>query len=93
LREARDEMSLRTVNVGTRLGDPGSRLDLAWEVIAVMFHPEDMRAQRRRQSAGASSLLGKRDGKADEKEVADRALEARFWKAESIKGIPGGWVF
>jgi hypothetical protein len=80
----RHEMSKRIVNVGTRLSDPGTRLDLAWEVIAVMFHPHDVQEQRRRQSAGAAELLGERDGKTDDKEVEGRAL-ARWKKMGGFK--------
>lgn len=80
----RHEMSKRIENVGTRLSDPGSRLDLAWEVIAVMFHPHKLKEQRRRQSAGAAELLGERDGKTDDKEVEGRAL-ARWKKMGGFK--------
>ena len=47
---------------------------LAWEVIAVMFHSHDVQKQRRRQSAGATELLGERDGKTDDKEVEGRRI-------------------
>jgi hypothetical protein len=68
------------VNVGNRLSDPGTRLDLAWEVIAVMFHPDKKAAQRQRISGGAATLLGMADRKTDDKEVRDRAL-ARWKRA------------
>lgn len=71
-------MAERILEVGTQLNDPGSRRDLAWEVIAVMFHPKDVQGQRRRQSAGAAELLGERDGKTDDKEVEGRARSR--WK-------------
>jgi hypothetical protein len=77
-------MSNRIVNVGNRLSDPGIRLDLAWEVIAVMFHPRNVHKQRRRQSAGAEELLGEGDGKKDEKEVEGRAW-ARWKKMGGMK--------
>jgi hypothetical protein len=56
------------MNVAERLTTPSGRIDLAREVIGVMFHPKDGKAMRQRQSALSMTLLGMSD-KDDEPEA------------------------
>jgi hypothetical protein len=71
------------LNVGDRLTTPHGRIDLAREVIGVMFHPESISARRRWQSALAMTLLGMRD-KDDEPEALQQA-NTWFKRAGSFK--------
>src|SRR6516164_7760582 len=56
------------MNVAERLTTTSGRIDLAREVVGVMFHPKDGKARRRRQSALSMTLLGMSD-KDDEPEA------------------------
>ena len=56
------------MNVAERLTTTSGRIDLAREVVCVMFHPKDGKARRRRQSALSMTLLGMSD-KDDEPEA------------------------
>jgi hypothetical protein len=58
------------LSVGGRLTTPMGRIELARNVIGVMFHPNDRTARRRRHAALAMTLLGMRD-RDDEPEVLE----------------------
>jgi hypothetical protein len=63
---------VRAVEVDNRLGTVHGRLDLAREIIGIMFHPNSPEDRRHRQSAMAETLLGMRD-KDDEPEAVKQA--------------------
>lgn len=63
------------LDVGDRLATPHGRLDLAREVIAVMFHPQSRNARRQRQVAFAVTLLGL----SDEHDEPDARQQAKTW--------------
>jgi hypothetical protein len=72
------------LDAGQRLASPHGRIDLAREVIGVMFHPDDAHARKRRQAALAATLLGMKDGKTDEPDALDQA-RAWFKRAGGFK--------
>jgi hypothetical protein len=63
------------LNVGNRLETPHGRLDLAREVIAVMFHPNNRDARRQRQVTFAVSLFGL----SDEQDEPETRQQAKTW--------------
>jgi hypothetical protein len=71
------------LDVGDRLETPHGRLDLAREVIAVMFHPQSRDARRQRQVAFAVTLLALSD-EHDEPETREQA-KTWFKKGGGIK--------
>ena len=60
------------LDIGDRLSTAHARLDLAREVIGVMFHPQSRDARRQRQVAFAVALFGLSD-KHDEPEAREQA--------------------
>jgi hypothetical protein len=71
------------LNVGTRLASKIDRLDLARELIGIMFHPLDPEQRRQRQAAFAVTLLGMRDA-GDEPEAL-RLAKRWFRKGGGFK--------
>jgi hypothetical protein len=70
---------MRVVDLGDRLATPHGRLDLAREVIGVMFHPQSRDDRRQRQVSFAVTLLGLHD-KNDEQEAYE---QAKTWFRQS----------
>jgi hypothetical protein len=58
------------LDVDERLMTPSGRIDLAFDVIGVMFHPKDKSARRRRRTALARTLFGTHDHNDDPEVVA-----------------------
>jgi hypothetical protein len=71
------------LDVGGRLAPPHGRIDLARELIGVMFHPDSKEARCQRQSAFGVTLLGMSDA-GDEPDARQQA-KTWFKKAGGFK--------